>query len=76
MVTPEATHTGPDEAEKQNTDTAFVVPNSETASNHSETRTTQDVRQGHTGDHVRQILIYSSVAAFVCLIGAYLIFAA
>ncbi len=47
----------PDEAE--NTEDTIRVPKGETASHVSAERSVQDVRQGHTGDHLRYILIAS-----------------
>jgi hypothetical protein len=35
------------------------VPGADTATAHDECRTTEEVRQGHTGDHVRYILMFS-----------------
>ena len=56
----------PDEAE--NTEDTLRVPNSETASHTSEQRSVQEVRQGHTGDHMRYILIASIAGAIAVMV--------
>ncbi len=63
----------PEEAE--NTDSTLRVANEDTAAPVSETKTTEEVRQGHTGDHVRYILMYSTVGiliVFAILLAIYL----
>ena len=45
--------------EAENTDATLRVANEDTAAPVSEKRTTEEVRQGHTGDHVRYILMAS-----------------
>jgi hypothetical protein len=51
---------GPVSAEEaENTDATICVPGADTATAHDECRTTEEVRQGHTGDHVRYILMFS-----------------
>ena len=52
-----------DQEEAQNTDDSIRVSQSETADGHPEARTTEEVRQGHTGDHVRYILMASVAGA-------------
>ena len=52
-----------DPAEAENTADAMSVSGSETNDGLSETRTTEEVRQGHTGDHVRYILMASVAGA-------------
>ena len=54
---PKPVEKSPEEAE--NTDSALRVANEDTASPVSEKLTTEEVRQGHTGDHVRYILMAS-----------------
>ena len=66
-------HSEPDR-ENDNTDDTIVVSNSETAAQHPEVKTTQDVRQGHTGDHVRYILLFSFLGALAGLMALALIF--
>jgi hypothetical protein len=53
--------------EKENTDATMTVDGNETATSTSQTRTTEEVRQGHTGDHVRYILLFSSAGALIVL---------
>ena len=64
------------QAEKQNHDKKFVVTSHETEGLTGAERTTEEVRQGHTGDHVRYILAISFGVAFIVLLLAYWIFAA
>lgn len=62
----------PEEAE--NTDATLRVSNEDTASPVSERRTTEEVRQGHTGDHVRYILMASTAGilfVFAILLALY-----
>lgn len=54
-------------AELENKKTRLMVEPSETASGHAEERTTEEVRQGHTGDHVRYILALSAIGAAALL---------
>ena len=64
-------HHGRADENAENTDDSIRVAPTETADGHSETRTTQEVRQGHTGDHVRYILMASIAGAvFVLMIVA------
>lgn len=53
-----------DQAEAENTEDSMAVSGGETDDGSPETRTTEDIRQGHTGDHVRYILL-ASVAGTV-----------
>ncbi len=57
----------PDPEEAENTEDTIRVPASETATHASESRSVQDARQGHTGDHVRYILIASLGGAAILL---------
>ena len=50
-------------AEAENTDDSVSVSGSETNDGLPERRTTEQVRQGHTGDHVRYILLASVAGA-------------
>ncbi len=52
-----------DPAEAENTEDCVSVSGSETNDGRPETRTTEEVRQGHTGDHVRYILLASVAGA-------------
>lgn len=54
-------------AEMENKAARLTVGAEETASGHAEERTTQEVRQGHTGDHVRYILVLSAIGAAALL---------
>lgn len=58
-------------AEKENVDETLDVSKHETSGPHSEKRTTEEVRQGHTGDHVRYILGISFVGVLVALFALY-----
>ncbi|WP_428407308.1 hypothetical protein [Hyphococcus sp.] len=61
--------------EAENTEDTLRVANEETAAPVPETKTTEEVRQGHTGDHVRYILMYSTVGiliVFAILLALYL----
>ena len=63
----------PEEAE--NTESSIRVANEDTAAPVPETKTTEEVRQGHTGDHVRYILMFSTVGiliVFAILLATYL----
>lgn len=69
----ENTASTPEEAE--NTDDILRVSEEETAAPVPEKKTTEEVRQGHTGDHVRYILMFSTVgilAVFAVLLALYL----
>ena len=55
----------PDEAE--NTEDTIRVPEGETASHTDAKRSVQDVRQGHTGDHLRYILAASLGGAILLI---------
>lgn len=61
-------------AEAENTDGVLHVASEETAAPVGKKLTTEEVRQGHTGDHVRYILIFSIsgiLAVLVVLLGLY-----
>lgn len=62
-------------AEAQNTRTEIHVSASETASGEEEELTTEEVRQGHTGNHVRYILALSFIGAAAALFLIYGMFA-
>lgn len=62
------------EAEAENTRKEIHVANSETAKPAPADRTTEEVRQGHTGDHVRYILVYSVAGIVVVFTIVYLLF--
>jgi hypothetical protein len=64
--------TTPDEAE--NTDDTLRVANRETANATAEKLTTEQVRQGHTGDHVRYILAASITGIGIIFAIAYFYF--
>lgn len=49
--------------EAENTAEAIRVSDDETADGQPETLTAEEVRQGHTGDHVRYILMASIAGA-------------
>lgn len=57
--------------EKQNTDETLEVSSEDTAEAAPAKRTTEEVRQGHTGDHVRYILIISFLGALAALFVLY-----
>ncbi|MCI5047323.1 MAG: hypothetical protein MRY59_07460 [Aquisalinus sp.] len=58
-------------AEQENTATRLSIPASETADGKEKTLTTEELRQGHTGDHVRHILYLSTIGAVIGLILIY-----
>lgn len=60
--------------EEENTGDTLRVTNDETAGATDEIRTTQDVRQGHTGDHVRYILAASIAGIVIIFAIVYLYF--
>lgn len=62
-------------AEHENTDQEIHVSASETASHLPEDRTTEQARQGHTGDHVRYILGFSFLGIVIAFALTYWIFA-
>ncbi|WP_425410531.1 hypothetical protein [Hyphococcus sp.] len=62
----------PDEAE--NTDATMTVTDDETSKPAAEHLTTEEVRQGHTGDHVRYILATSVVGIVIVFAVVYLYF--
>ncbi len=61
LETHEKTRRDPNEAE--NTADEVRVSDRETADGQPEALTTEEVRQGHTGDHVRYILMASLAGA-------------
>ncbi|MGE0408170.1 MAG: hypothetical protein AB7P23_02780 [Amphiplicatus sp.] len=61
-------------AERQNTDSAILVPAEDTATGVTTGLTTEQVRQGHTGDHVRYILALSTLGIVVAFAVVYLLF--
>jgi hypothetical protein len=67
----EKPRTEPNEAE--NTAEAIRVSDDETADGQPEALTTEEVRQGHTGDHVRYILMASVAGAVfvMAIVAAY-----
>jgi hypothetical protein len=62
-------------AERENTAQEIHVSATETASHVQEDRTTEQARQGHTGDHVRYILGFSFLGIVIAFAIAYWIFA-
>lgn len=60
--------------ESENYEDTLRVADSETAAPHPERLTTAEVRQGHTGDHVRYILGFSIAGVLVALFLIYLLF--
>jgi len=60
--------------EAENTNDEIHVTNSETAQPIPADRTTEEVRQGHTGDHLRYILGYSVAGIVVVFTVVYLLF--
>ncbi len=67
--------TPPDaEAEAENTISEITVPAGDTATGREEARTTEEARQGHTGDHVRYILGLSLAGAVAAFAIGYLFF--
>ena len=66
--------TPPDaEAEQQNRE-HVTVPAEDTASGRTEDHTAEEVRQGHTGDHVRYILGLSIAGLVIVFAIAYFFF--
>lgn len=66
------TKVAPDtEEDKENTATTLNVDGSETADGRDVKLTAQEVRQGHTGDHVRKILAISGIGAAIALLAAF-----
>lgn len=59
------------EAELENTSTAIHVSSGESATGDQADRTAEQVRQGHTGDHLRYILRYSMLGLVVVFVIAY-----
>ncbi|WP_306253669.1 hypothetical protein [Parvularcula sp. IMCC14364] len=59
------------ESERDNTKTNLHIPSSETADGKEKVLTTEELRQGHTGDHVRHILYLSTIGAVIGLIVIY-----
>ena len=59
--------------EAENTDAELSVANEDTASPFPEKRTTEEVRQGHTGDHVRYVLL-ASIAGILFVFAVLLAF--
>ncbi|PQA88160.1 hypothetical protein [Hyphococcus luteus] len=59
--------------EAENTAEAIRVSDHETADGQPEALTTEEVRQGHTGDHVRYILMASVAGAVfvMAIVAAY-----
>lgn len=68
----EGTPQTPNEAE--NIDDTLCVADDETAGPTPECRTTEEVRQGHTGDHVRYILAASITGIVIIFAIVYLYF--
>lgn len=62
------------DAESENTESEITVPAVDTASGREEERTTEQARQGHTGDHVRYILIVSITGLVIVFAIAYFLF--
>jgi len=62
-------------AEQENTEDTVTVSEGETAESAKKTRTTQDVRQGHTGDHMRYVLGISFIGVVIALFAVYGLFA-
>ncbi len=61
------------DAEDENTATSIHVSGEETASGKPVELSAEDVRQGHTGDHLRGILILSVIGAVVAMVVLYMI---
>lgn len=59
------------EAEKENTAEELEISNRDTSKPYPEKKTTEEVRQGHTGDHVRYILAISFIGALAALFALY-----
>lgn len=60
--------------EQENTDDEIRVARSETAAKTAQTRTTEEVRQGHTGDHLRYILLTSIAGIVAIFLVIYMLF--
>jgi hypothetical protein len=61
-------------AEAENTETKIHVAAADTASGHAEDLTAEEARQGHTGDHVRYILMISVAGIIIAFAIAYLFY--
>lgn len=64
----------PDQKEPENTRDEIEVPEGEAASPGPTELTTEEVRQGHTGDHVRYILMFSFAGIVAAFLIVYLLF--
>ena len=63
----ETTKTPPPQMTAEDADEEIKVPREETAGPTAADRTTEEVRQGRTGKHVRYILLASVVGAVIVL---------
>ena len=68
------THAPDADAEAQNTADTLRVANEDTASAFPEERTVEEVRQGHTGDHLRYILALSVAGIVLVFVIVYFAF--
>lgn len=59
-------------ADDENNSTHIHVSGEETASGQPVELSAEDVRQGHTGDHLRGILALSGIGAVIALIALYM----
>lgn len=60
------------EADDENNDTHIHVSGGETADGRPVELSAEDVRQGHTGDHLRGILALSVIGAVIALVALYM----
>lgn len=67
-------HPADPEEEAQNTEATIHVDEDDTAKRGEAERTVEEVRQGHTGDHVRYILLYSLIGIVAVMAISYLFF--
>ena len=63
-----------DEAEAQNTRECITVAADATAGEGPTTLSTEQVRQGHTGDNMRYVLAASFVTVLIALFGGLMLF--
>lgn len=61
-------------AEDENTASEISIPAQDTGTGRQEERTAEEVRQGHTGDHVRYILGLSVLGVVIAFTLGYMIF--
>lgn len=66
---------GLDLEDPENTATSITVEAADSATGSDVRRTAEEVRQGHTGDHLRGILAVSLIGVVALFLTVYLVFA-